>query len=192
LTEESRSTYLSNGGLDVDYLLEEDLGEEEFIEAEEKLIDRAYRDVTEWRMAVRSEQEVKEVNSLAEDAARTAYIIDRVQTEYLNENSIGNLSDDERETVTQGNRAWRFVNDSGTQMQYEGREPEDIEGGAFVLVNGNNASFESTDLEEEMELYRAPASYISEMSGPFEIRYIDVDEDADLEDLPGDGERIEF
>jgi hypothetical protein len=32
--------YLSNGGLDVDYLLEEDLGEEEFVEAEEKLIDR--------------------------------------------------------------------------------------------------------------------------------------------------------
>jgi hypothetical protein len=184
--------YLSNGGLDVDYLLEEDLGEEEFVEAEEKLIDRAYRDVTECRMAVRSEQEVEEVNSLAEDAARTAYIIDRVQTEYLKENSVGNLSDDERETVTQGNRAWRFVNDSGTQMQYEGREPEDIEEGAFVLVNGNNTSFDSTDLEEEMELYRTPASYISEMSGPFEIRYIDVDEDAGLEDLPGDGERIEF
>lgn len=184
--------YLSNGELDAEYLIEEDIDEEEFVEAGEKLLDRAYRKATEWEMAVKREASVDEADSLAEEAAEVAYVIDRMQTEYINENSFGNLSEEEREVVTEANRAWSFVNEVGTNMQYLGKEEEDIDEGAFTLVNGQRDEFETMDWSSQHDLYSAPSEYLDEMSLGLQFTSFEVNEDADLDELPRNGQRIRF
>ncbi len=175
--------YLDNGELDTQYLLENDLTDDEFEEAAVRLIDNAYRKVTEWRMSVRSERPVDEVDQLAEEAGKTAYILDRVTSDFYD--AYRNLGDRQLDLVNKGRRAWRFVNESGTQMQYTGKDPEELEEGDFVLVNGNNVD-PFAEEHEELDTYTLPETYISKYSGPFRISSIEVDTEASLDDLPED------
>ncbi|WP_414837469.1 hypothetical protein ACK3SF_04325 [Candidatus Nanosalina sp. VS9-1] len=180
--------YLGDDDIDADYVLEEDLDSEEYREASEKLVDAAYRNITEWRMAVRDQRDVEEVDSLARDAAKTAYVIDRMNAEFFD--GYGKMSDAVMEAFNAGNRAWRFVNEAGTQMQYEMKDSEDIDEGEFVLRNGNNVE-PLPEEHEGLELYTLPAEFIEQMSGPIRIDSISVDPEASLDDLPED-DFIEF
>lgn len=184
--------YLSNGELDPEYLIEEELAEEEFIEAGEKLLDRAYRKATEWGMAVKREESLGETDSLAEEAAETAYVTDRMKAEYIKENGFGSLSDEAREVLTETNRAWTFVNEAGTNMQYIGKEPEEISEGAFTLIDGQRDEFETTDWNSHDELYTAPSEYLDDMSLGFQFTSFEVNKDADLDNLPADEQRIQL
>lgn len=176
--------YLSNGDIDPDYLLEQELDNEEYKEASEKLVDRAYRKITEWRMSVRDERPIQEADELAREAAETAYLIDRVNSNFVD--NYGNLSDGELEAVNESNRAWRFVNESGTQMQYEGKDSEQFETGDFVLVNGNNVD-PFAEQFEELETYTEPSEFIEKFSGPIRITSFSVDPEASLDDIDRDG-----
>lgn len=175
--------YLEESELDTQYLLENDLDDEEFEEASINLIDNAYRKVTEWRMAVREERPVDEVDELAKDAARTAYVLDRLASDFFD--AYGELGDRQVELVNKSRRAWRFVNESGTQMQYTGKDSEELNEGDFVLVNGNNVD-PFTEEHDELDTYTPPEKYISKYSGPFRISSIEVDTEASLDDLPED------
>lgn len=181
--------YLSNGDLDPDYLLENDLEGEEFKEAQEKLVDRAYRKVTEWRTAVRSERPFEEADKLAKEAAETAYVIDRINSDFVD--NYGSLGDAELETLNESNRAWRFVHESGTQMQYEGKNAEEMNTGDFVLVNGNNVDPFAEEFEE-LETYTPPSEYIEKLSGPIRISSFEVDPEASLDDLDDRDDFVEF
>ena len=180
--------YLSNGELDPDYLMENELDEDEFIEASEKLSDRVYRKATEWEMAVKGERPVDEVDGIAREAAETAYVIDRVVSDFFD--AYGELSDNQVEAVNAGRRAWSFVNESGTQLKYMGKDSEEMEEGDFVLVNGNNVEPFSTDFEQ-IETYTRPGEIIEQLSGPVRITSFEINPDADLDDIPED-DFIEF
>lgn len=175
--------YVGDEELDVQYLLENDLDNEEFEEAAVKLIDSAHRKVTEWRMSVRNERPVDEVDEIAREAAKTAYALDRVTSDFFD--SYGELGDRQIDLVNRGRRAWRFVNESGTQMQYTGTNPEELEEGDFVLVNSNNVDPFSEEYEN-LDAYTLPEAFISEYSGSFHVSSIEIDTEASLDDLPED------
>jgi len=174
---------MSAGEIDPEYLFDNDLEGEEFREAQTKLIDRAYRKVTEWRTAVRQERPVEEVNDLARESAKTAYTIDRLNSGYVDR--YGKLTDPDVEIVNEARRAWRFVHESGTQMQYEGKNSEDFDEGDFVLINGNNVGLRPNEFDE-MLTYKPPSNYIEELSGPIRISSFEVDPDASLDDINRD------
>lgn len=176
--------YLSNGELDPDYLMENELESDEFVEASEMLIDRAYRKATEWEMAVKSERPVDEVDDIAREAAETAYVLDRVVSDFFD--AYGELSDEQVENVNMGRRAWTFVNEVGTQMQYLGKDKNEMEEGDFVLINGNNVEPFSTEFDQ-IETYTHPSEFIEGFSGPIRITSFEVDTDPDLDDIPEDG-----
>lgn len=180
--------YLDNGDIDPDYLLENDLSNEEFVNASEKLVDRAYRKATEWSSAVRNEKSVEDVNRIAKEAAETAYILDRVVSDFFE--AYGKLSDKQVEAVNAGRRAWSFVNEVGTQLKYAGKEAEEMEEGDFVLINGNNIDPFSEEFDQ-LDTYRSPHEYIEDLSGRVRISSFEVNKDADLDDVPED-DVIEF
>lgn len=149
--------------VDAEYLLDGDAEDEELLDAVEALADTAYRTVTEWKMAVRSEEPVDRIEELGEEAAQTAYLLDRVQSEWANRNQDRiaydgkmqdiDLPEHEKRVIQTGLDVYRFVKDAGTQMEFLGKEnrvgdaPDEMNYGDFCLLSGDNLSFDSADRE---------------------------------------------
>lgn len=135
-------------------------------------------------MAVKGERPVDEVDRIAREAAQTAYVLDRVTTDFFD--AYGELSDSEIENVNLCRRAWRFVNEAGKQMKYMGKDRDEMGEGDFVLINGNNVEPFSTGFDS-IETYTPPSEFIEEFSGSVRITSFEVDPDPDLDDVPNNG-----
>lgn len=166
--------YTAEGDIDADYLLQNELDAEEYRQASEVLVRRTYRKIESWERAVRSERGVEDVDSIARDAARSAYVLDKIGSDFFS--NYGGMSDIQLEVFNAGNRAWRTVNEAGKQLRYEGRDPEEIEEGSFVLINGENTQGPKSGSggESYVENYTLPSDYMNEFSERLKVGSIHI------------------
>lgn len=184
-------------GMDRDYLLEEDPDDEELLDAVESLVDTTYRNVTEWKMAVRSEDSVGRIEELGEEAAQAAYLLDRVQSNWANRNQdrIGydrrakeiDLPEHEKKVIQAGLDVYRFAKDAGTQREFLGKEnrvgdsPDEMNYGDFCLISGDNVGFESVDREYDGEI--EPLEDKLDRMNPNVQFDIEINKDVDITEL---------
>lgn len=191
-------------GVDAEYLLKDDPEDEELLEAVESLADTAYRNVTEWKMAIRSENSVERIEELGEEAAQAAYLLERVQSEWANRNrgriaydgkaQKTDLSEREKKLNQVAEEVSRFALDAGTQREFLGKEnrvgnsPNEMNYGDFCLISGDNVGG-SVDRQYNGEIESVEEKYKDMHSG---IQFdVEINEDADLSELEA-GEDIEM
>ncbi|PSH01155.1 MAG: hypothetical protein BRC26_04265 [Nanohaloarchaea archaeon QH_8_44_6] len=183
--------------VDVDYLLNEDPDDQELLDAVESLADTTYRNVTEWKMAIRSEDSVDRIEGLGEKAAQAAYLLERIQSEWTNRNidriaydgkkQKTDLSEPEKKINQIGEEVLGFATDAGTQKEFLGKEnrvgdsPDEINYGDFCLISGDNVELESVEREYDGRIETIERKFNNMHSG----MYFDVgiEEDADLAEL---------
>ncbi len=195
---------MSQDYIDSDYLLNGEPEDGELLEAVESLADTAYRNVTEWKDAVRSEDPVERIEKLGEEAAQTAYLLDRVQSEWANRNRdrIGydrkardiDLPEHEKKIVQAGLDVYRFTNDAGTQMEFLGKENrigdslDEMNYGDFCLISGDR--LETVDRE-----YGGGIETINDklrMMNPGVEFDVEIEQDPDLDRLEEESDVVEF
>lgn len=154
--------YNEEDELELQYLLENDLENDEFKEAAVGLLDRAHRKQDQWRRAVRREKPVDEVDQIAREMAEAAYVVEKMASNAFE--SYGDLGGDKQlEIVNLTRGAWRSIHETGTQMQYEGKDSDEMSKEDFVLINGNNVDYSSEEFED-LETYTPPSEYLEDFS----------------------------
>lgn len=165
--------------------IENELTDEELLENINELTDTTYRQVTNWKAAIRNEEPVEEIEQIAEEAAKTVYTLDIVQSEWKKRNfDREHFTEYEMETIDQASDAYRFAKDAGTRREYLGKEnsigyePDQMNYGDFCLINGNNVGFEKQKHETEIETIE---NKIRSMNPGIDFK-INIDQEADLKD----------
>ena len=192
--------------VDTDYLLNENSDDEELLDAVESLVDTTYRNVTEWKRAVRSEDSVERIEELGEEAARTAYLLDRVQSEWADRNQERisydrqaqeiDLPEHEKKVVQAGQDVYRFAKDAGTQREFLGKEnrvgdsPDEMNYGDFCVISGNNVGFESVDREYDGEI--EPVEDKLDRMNPGMNFDVKINKDVDITELDEDEDKEIF
>lgn len=166
-----------SGTLNLDRVLDDGLAEEEYVAVSSTLIQKVYDKSLEWKDLVRQEEDPSDVKKKAEEVAIAANTLEKVQRNYRAPTPVEHGSDRrenfdgaDSELLLQSNKAVSYAQDLGTKEFYDFQDPQEIDEGAFCVL-------------DESE-YVTPGKVLEEMPHSYTEDMLRVDFSEEPKDLP--------